>query len=128
MPMLTAQDIKKITAVVATKKDVATLDKRIVKMEVHMADIVTHADLAVFNVRMSGAEMKLSVLGDRFVALEERMTKLEDRIDRLISSVDKLASFVNNLHTEYSFTSLQISRHEEWIKKIAEHTGVKLDA
>jgi predicted nucleic acid-binding Zn-ribbon protein len=51
----------------------------------------------------------------------------EEKFDKLTDAIDKLAGAIQDLRLEYAAVSSQLTRHEEWIKKIAAKAGVKLD-
>lgn len=136
--MLTAQDIKKIAAVVATKKDVATLDKRIRRIEKNSA---TKADIASLGKRVGSVETRTEKVDSRLGGVEIALfatrqdladLKLEvagihEKFDKQLILLDKLIAKVDDMRVEYSSISIQLSRHEEWIKQLAEKAGVKLE-
>ena len=80
--MLDDQDINKLTAVLASKKDVE--------------------------------EIK-SDLGD-----------LKELVQGIIISNDSIAKSISDLRLEYAAISTQLSRHERWIKEIAQKVGLNL--
>ena len=58
--------------------------------------------------------------------LEKRMEDFDERLKRVIGILEGMAKAVADLRMEYVAVSMQLSRHEEWIKEIAKKTGVKL--
>ena len=80
--MLNDNDINKLTAVLASKKDVE--------------------------------EIK-SDLGD-----------LRELVQGLVVSNDSIAKSIGDLSLEYAAISSQLSRHDRWIKQIAEKVGLHL--
>jgi hypothetical protein len=51
---------------------------------------------------------------------------LKELVQGLIVSTDNIAKSIGNLSTEYAAIATQLSRHELWIKQIAEKVGLKL--
>ena len=51
---------------------------------------------------------------------------LKELVQGLIVSSDSLAKSMSELRLEYAAISTQLSRHERWIKEIAEKVGLKL--
>ena len=64
--MLTAQDIKKITTVVATKRDLTKLDKRMGAME----------------IRMSGVEIATFKIKEDVLRVEQKVDAFDEKLDR----------------------------------------------
>ncbi len=71
-----------------------------------------------------------SVLASKHDVKEIRddMADLKELVHGLIVSSDALANSISNLTTEYAAISNQLTRHELWIKQIAEKVGLKLVA
>ena len=69
-----------------------------------------------------------SVLASKHDVKELRadMADLKELVHALIVSSDTLANSISNLTTEYAAISNQLTRHELWIKQIAEKVGLKL--
>lgn len=80
--MLNDEDIKKLTSVLASKKDIEEV--------------------------------------------KDEMADLKELVQGLIVSTDGVAKAIGNLSLEYAAISTQLSRHELWIKQIAEKVGLKL--
>ena len=59
----------------------------------------------------------------RIDALEK---KSEGRFQQTMSAIDALTKAVSDLKLEYAVVNIQLKRHEEWIRLIAEKAGVKL--
>lgn len=75
-------------------------------------------------------EKDISTLISRVVAVVATKTdvaRIEEKFDRQLVLLDKLIERVDTMRLEYAAVSNQLSRHEEWIKKIAEKAGVKLE-
>ena len=83
-----------------TEKDISTLISRVV------AVVATKTDVA---------------------RIEEKVDAFDEKFDRQLVLLDKLIERVDTMRLEYAAVSNQLSRHEEWIKKIAEKAGVKLE-
>lgn len=58
--------------------------------------------------------------------IKSDMADLKELVQGLIVSTDNIAKSINNLSVEYAAISTQLSRHELWIKQIAEKVGLKL--
>lgn len=97
--MLNDQDISKLSAVLATKKDLEEMTER---------------SLSVFATKKDAEEIK-GDLGD-----------LKELIQGLIVASDSIAKSIGELRLEYAAISVQLSRHDRWIKEIAEKIGLKL--
>ena len=58
--------------------------------------------------------------------LRSDLGDLKELVQGLIVSSDKLAKIIGELGMEYAAITMQISRHEIWIKQIAEKMGLEL--
>ncbi|MHB8860367.1 MAG: hypothetical protein ACYC48_01380 [Minisyncoccota bacterium] len=58
--------------------------------------------------------------------LREDINALTEKFDKQLILLDKLIERVDAMHLEYAAVSTQLSRHEEWIKMLAEKSGIKL--
>lgn len=69
-----------------------------------------------------------SVLASKsdLVNLRNEVADLKELIQGLITSSDRLANSISDLVIEYAAISTKLSRHELWIKQIAEKVGLKL--
>jgi len=65
-------------------------------------------------------------MNQRFDSIEERLDKVEVTVAGLVTAVDGLISRVEMLNQEYLVLKERDSRHERWIKEIAEKVGVTL--
>jgi archaellum component FlaC len=88
----------------------------------------------MMNKRFDDQDKKISHINLEVLVVKEDIKRLEDRVENLtktvnnlIISVDKLAKSVETLTQEYSAISVQMNRHEEWIKLVANKVGVKLE-
>jgi len=97
--MLNDQDINKLKSILATKEDIENL------ASISLKTFTTKED--VREIKNDLADMKELVKG-------------------LIVSTDAIAKAVSDLTIEYSAFGLQLSRHERWIKQIAEKVGLTL--
>lgn len=59
--------------------------------------------------------------------LKEDIAGLREQVQALTLALDKLIKAINNLSTEYAAITLKLKRHEEWIVKLAKHSGLNLD-
>ncbi len=55
------------------------------------------------------------------------MADLKELVQGLIISSDSIAKSISGLSMEYAAISTQLSRHDFWIKQIAEKVGLKLN-
>lgn len=58
--------------------------------------------------------------------VQEELVEIKKSIHGLVLGLDKLASTVDKLLLEYAAVSEQLTRHERWIKQIAQKAGVAL--
>ena len=58
--------------------------------------------------------------------MKSDLADLKELVQGLIVSTDGIAKSIGNLSIEYAAISTQLSRHELWIKQIAEKVGLKL--
>ncbi len=54
------------------------------------------------------------------------MADLKELVQGLIVSTDNIAKSIGNLSVKYGAIATQLTRHELWIKQIAEKVGLKL--
>lgn len=59
--------------------------------------------------------------------IEERLSSLEENLNRFVTASEKFTGAFQDLKVEYAAVSTQLSRHEAWIKKLAEKAGIALD-
>ena len=83
-----------------TEKDISTLIARVV---------------AVVATKEYVAEMR------------EDIAELNEKFDKQLILLDKLIGRVDAMRIEYAAVSTQLSRHEDWIKKLADKVGVALE-
>lgn len=93
---LTDADIKKLSAVLATKDDIASVQSDIIQLD------------------------------NRMIKVEERMEAFEKRHEEMLKLIDKISQRLDGLDHEYVAFKLTMDRHERWIKEIAEKSGVTL--
>ncbi|MBP6908698.1 MAG: hypothetical protein KBB75_02665 [Candidatus Pacebacteria bacterium] len=55
------------------------------------------------------------------------MADLKELVQGLIISSDSIVKSISGLSMEYAAISTQLSRHDLWIKQIAEKVGLKLN-
>ena len=101
--MLDDKDIKKLKSVFPTKVDLE-------KVVSDSADRM----LIVLASKKDTEEIK-SDLGD-----------LKELVQGLIVGNDAIAKSISELRLEYAAISTQLSRHDRWIKQIAEKVGLNL--
>ena len=59
--------------------------------------------------------------------IKQEVAEINEKFDRQLVLLDRLVAAVDAMRLEYAAVSAQLSRHEEWIKKLAEKAGVSLD-
>ena len=97
--MLNDQDINKLTSVLATKKDLSDSQDKMLSM--------------------LASKQELNEVKDN-------IDDLKELVQGLILSSDSIAKSISDLTLEYAAISTQLSRHDRWIKEIAEKIGLKL--
>ena len=98
--MLNDQDINKLTSVLATKSDIQEV----------------RDDL----------DSKFLVLKSDIQYVKKDVEGLRKAIQGMVVSIDNLAKVISDLRLEYAAISTQLTRHERWIKQIAEKVGLNL--
>lgn len=63
---------------------------------------------------------------DDIVRLEKRVGDFNEKFKQIIAILEGMAKAIADLRLEYATVSMQLSRHDQWIKEIAKKTGVKL--
>jgi len=58
--------------------------------------------------------------------IRNEMADLKELVQGIIVSCDSLVNSMSSLKVEYAAISTQLSRHELWIKQIAEKVGIHL--
>ena len=59
--------------------------------------------------------------------IEERLDDLEENLNRFVAASEKFTGAFHDLKTEYAAVSTQLSRHEAWIKRLADKAGIALE-
>ena len=110
--MLNDQDINKLKSVFATKDDFKNLATK-KDLEKAVSDSQDKM-LLVLSSKQEVKELK-SDIGD-----------LKELVQGLIVGSDAIAKSIGELRLEYAAISTQLSRHDRWIKQIAEKVGLNL--
>jgi len=63
---------------------------------------------------------------DDIARLEKRMDDFDEKFKQIMAILEGMTKAVADLRMEYVAVSMQLSRHDQWIKEIAKKTGVKL--
>jgi len=108
--MLNDEDIKKLKTVLATKEDFQEIRKEL-KQDV---------------VDSEGRMISFLATKNELKEVKSDIEDLKELVQGLIVSTDGVAKAIGNLSVEYAAISTQLSRHELWIKQIAEKVGLKL--
>lgn len=64
---------------------------------------------------------------EELAEVKQQVTEINEKFDRQLVLLDRLIERVDAMRLEYAAVSTQLSRHEGWIKKLAEKAGVTLD-
>ncbi len=59
--------------------------------------------------------------------IKETFADLDEKYDRQLVLLDKLVGKVDARRLEHAAVSTQLSRHEGWIKQLAEKAGISLE-
>jgi archaellum component FlaC len=112
--MLNDEDIIKLKSVFATKDDFKEMRSDILEFKKETSNNFLRLDGDISSIKTDIQEMKSDMAG------------LKELVQGLIISTDNIAKSISDLRIEYSAISTQLSRHELWIKQIAEKVGLKL--
>jgi hypothetical protein len=114
--MLNVKDINQLKAVLATKQDLKKMQADNLKVFATKKDLEKMADnsLKIFATKTDIREIK------------EDLSILKELVQGLIVATDSIAKSVDKLVAEYAAISTQLSRHDRWIKQIAEKVGLHL--
>lgn len=119
--MLNDEDILKLKSVFATKEDIQGFQTEF-KQDVE--DLRTELKQDISNSQ----DKILAVVATKQELQEVKndVADLKELIQGLIISNDSIAKSIGNLSIEYAAITSQLSRHELWIKQIAEKVGLNL--
>ena len=82
--------------------------------------------MASVEARLGGVEISNIGIRQDLNEFKDRMSAFDQKMDALLVSLDKTIGALDALRLEYAAVSTQLSRHEDWIKKLAEKAGVAL--
>lgn len=94
-------------------------DLQAIKELFNTGTLVLHEDI-------KGLKNETLVLHEDVKELKEEMKAFRETVQALSVSIDNLVKGVEDLKQEYSLVVSQISKHEKWIRQIAERVGVQL--
>ena len=117
--MLDVNDISKLKSVFATKVDFNNLATK-----KDLAKFLTKKDFSNAEDRM----LKIFATKQDVKELRKDINSLRESVQALVVAVDSLAKSISDLSLEYAAISIQLSRHDRWIKQIAEKVGLHLAA
>ena len=123
--MLDDKDINKLKSILATKQDlkgVAT-KKDLDKMAADNLKIfATKKDLD----DMAARNLKIFSTKQDVKEIKSDLSDLKELVQGLFVATDAIAKSIGELKMEYAAISTQLTRHERWIKQIAEKVGLNL--
>ncbi len=106
--MLDDKDINKLKSVFATKSD--------------FKNLATKKDLSDSENRMS----KLFATKKDVEEVKGELKDMKELLQSLLVAADSIAKSIGDLKLEYAAIATQLSRHDRWIKQIAEKVGLNL--
>lgn len=114
--MITEEDIKKLSGVLATKDDFGSFTKssneQFIKIDQN------------FN-RLVG---EIVTIKQDVTTFKEELAALKETTQALVVAVDGLAKAVKDFRQEYAMLILATKRHEQWILQMADKIGLKLES
>ena len=123
--LLTKEDLKEIKSDnLVLKNDLSEVKNDVLELKGEMNLIKT--DLTEVKNDVLGLKGEISFIKSDLTEVKSDMADLKELIQGLIIPTDSISKAIGNLSIEYSAISNQLSRHELWIKQIAEKVGLKL--
>jgi len=119
--MLNDEDIIKLKSVLVTKEDIDSVKSDLNILKTNFAEFKEET-----NTNVLGLRGEINFIKNDVQEIKSDMADLKELVQGLIISTDSIAKAIGNLSIEYSAISTQLSRHELWIKQIAEKVGLKL--
>ncbi len=132
--MLDDKDIKKLQSIFATKKDFNNL---VTKQD--LKGLVTKKDLEVQTAnnikifatkedldKVAANSLKIFATKKDVEEIRSDIADMKELLQGLLVSTDAIAKSIGELKMEYAAISTQLTRHERWIKQIAEKVGLNL--
>ena len=105
------------------KKAVPTLVELDRKLDIIVENMATKEDVADLRAEMHADFATKQELRQEIQALDDKFTQ---KFQELHVSIDGLMKPLSELKMEYTGMMIQLSRHEDWIKRIADKVGIKL--
>ncbi len=126
--MLTDEDIVKLKSVLVTKEDLTLLKGEVAefKKETTKSFLELRTDLTREISDSQDRILSIVATKQELQEVKSDMADLKELVQGLIVSTDSIAKAIGNLSVEYAAISTQLSRHELWIKQIAEKVGLTL--
>jgi DNA-binding ferritin-like protein (Dps family) len=119
--MLDAQDIQKLTEVLATKEDFRRLDSRADSLDKKFDE-----KFDALGGRMTALEGRSHVFEEKLVTLEERLSNIEESQQSILTILDKISNRLDVMYQEYLVMKERDTRYERWFKQIADKVGITL--
>jgi hypothetical protein len=119
--MLNDEDVIKLKSVLVTKDDFKEMKSDILEIKSDLSEFKKET-----NNNFLRLDSKIGSIKTDISEMKNDMTDLKELVQGLIISTDNIAKSISDLRIEYSAISTQLSRHELWIKQIAEKVGLKL--
>ena len=90
---------------------------------------LSSAEFGTLNEKLDFLVQRVA-MGSELAELKREVGKMEkkweERFKLLIEVLDKHSKQLNDIQMETSGTHMQLARHEQWIKLLADKTGIKL--
>jgi len=117
-----AEDISnseaRMISVMATKEELKNeIANSEARMKKEITNEISNSEARMISVMATKGELK---------EIKSDIEDLRELIQGLIVSTDNIAKSIGNLSVEYAAITSQLSRHELWIKQIAEKVGLNL--
>jgi chromosome segregation ATPase len=119
--MLDDQDITKLKSVFSTKEDIQVFKVEL-KQDIQDLRSELKQDISDFQDKILAVVATKQELKE----VKDDMADLKELVQGLIVSTDSISKAISDFRLEYAAISTQLSRHELWIKQIAEKVGLKL--
>ena len=115
--MLDDEDITKLSLLLATKGDLESLATK-----KDLEGVATKKDLE----NMADSSLKIFANKQDVQEIKSDLADLKELLQGLLVASDKMLKSMEILGAEYKAMSVQLTRHEKWIKQLSEKLGMQL--